>query len=76
MSILEKLAKPEVFQPASDNEYVALQLARQLNDTDNIHWYVRSIECFGQDRVFSALQAVQSIVSGERAAAFRSRIHH
>jgi hypothetical protein len=76
MNILEKLAKSQDFRPTTTQEYVALQLARYLKDTSDIRWYVRSIEYFGQDRLFSALQAVQRVSTVERTHTFRSMFHH
>jgi len=76
MNILEKLAKSQDFRPTTTQEYVALQIARYLKDTSDIRWYVRSIEHFGQDRLFSALQAVQRVSPVEQTSAFRSRFQH
>jgi hypothetical protein len=72
MSILDQIAKSEPFRPSTVHEYMALQLAKRLNDVDALDWYLRQVAHVERERLFDTLQKCNSIAVPQRAEQFRS----
>ena len=76
MTILEQMATSAAFVPSTTMEYFALQLAKRLEDTGDIHWYLRSVDHFSRGKLLSIFHSVQSVAPAGRSAAFRTSLHH
>jgi hypothetical protein len=76
MSILDQMAKPSAFVPTTTQQYIALQLAKRLSDTENVRWYLRSLENFGEARLLEAFHSIQAVAPSDLASVFRSLFHH
>jgi hypothetical protein len=75
MSILEHFKAIEEFKPESVADYVALQLARQMNDLPNIHWHLRLFQNYSVEEVVSAFYRAREACSDPAALLEHLRSH-
>lgn len=77
MSLLEKFARiTEPFRPSTIQEFLALQIARKLNDAESFRWYVHALAGTPQADLLLALRKAFHRESGptNRANLFREEL--
>ena len=78
MSILEHFRPLENFEPESTSQYFALQLARQMNDLENLPVYLRWSETYSFDELARAFHKARNSPSPMRSLSeyLRGQLHH
>jgi hypothetical protein len=78
MSLLEKFARTtEPFRPATVQEFLALQVARILDDAQSFRWYVHALSGTPQADLLLALRKAfhrESDPKSSRAVLFRDEL--
>jgi hypothetical protein len=78
MSLLEKFAGiTEPFRPSMIQEFLALQIARKLNDAESFRWYVHALAGTPQADLLLALRKAfhrESDPRSGRAVLFRDEL--
>lgn len=75
MSIFEHFRPIEEFEPESIAQYVALQLARQMNDLPNLPAYLRWSETFSFDELARAFHKARDTASHPASLPEHFRTH-
>ena len=78
MSLFEKFAGTiEPFRPSTVQEFLALQVARKLDDAESFRWYVHALSGTPQADVLLALRKAfhrEFDPDGSRASLFREEV--
>jgi len=78
MSLLEKFAGiTEPFRPSTVQEFLALQVARKLDDAESFRWYVHALSGTPQADLLLALRKAfhrESGLESSRAVLFREEL--
>jgi hypothetical protein len=78
MSLLEKFAGiTESFRPSTIQEFLALQIARKLDDAESFRWYVHALAGTPQADLLLALRKAfhrESSPESSRAVPFREEL--
>jgi hypothetical protein len=74
MPLLDKFAEPNrPFRPSTVQEFLALQIARQLSDLQNFKWYIHSLAGMARSDVLLALEKAFRAESTPENRALRFR---
>jgi hypothetical protein len=74
MPLLDKFAEPSrPFRPSTVQEFLALQIARQLNDLENFKWYIHSLSGLARSDVLLVLKKAFRAESTPENRALRFR---